>query len=177
MQRKNYILRTSSKHHKGQRNAIAMILAIGTMVILATIMALSISLSSQTTKTTTNYYLHEQTVLLSKSAAEYALLRISQDLPCTHQNFNFTPDLNQDGSTLDDIYDINIDLTYIYTGNAPCTADATLDGVGTAASRRYFNITTPAQNGSVLMDITVSVTDVNITSEPICYFKRTIQKL
>jgi len=159
MQRKNHLLKKS-------RNAIAMIMAIGVIVIIATIMALALNLSTQTTKRTTDLYVYEQAVLLSKSAAEYALLRISQDGPCTHYNdLNFSPDLDGDGTA--DYYDINITLRYIYTNTSPCTTAGT-----------YTTVTTPEQNGSVLMDITVSVPrSKNVTSEPITYFRRTIQKL
>lgn len=150
MQRKNYLLKKS---------AFAMIMAISVIVIISTIMALSLAMTAETTKRTTDLYLYEQAVLLSKSAAEYALLRVSQDGPCSHTN-----DLN---FRHDGIYDINIALKYIYTQPSPCAN----------ANDKYFDISTPEQNGSVLMDITVSVTDENITTEPIRYFRRSIQKL
>lgn len=165
MQRKNYLLTKS-------RNAMAMIMAIAVIVIIATIMALALALSSQTTKRTTDLYVYEQAVLLSKSAAEYALLRISKVTPCTISSLNFSPDIDGDGT--DDYYDINISLSYIYK-NPPtdCTANAIAP-----ANRMYTTVTTDEQNGSVLMDITVSVPkSKNIGSEPITYFRRTIQKL
>lgn len=155
MQRKNHLL-------KSRRNAMAMIMAIGVIVIIATIMALALSLSSQTTKRTTDLYLYEQAVLLSKSASEYALLEISQATACSIDTLIFNPP-----SPLD-YYDINISMQYIYTEVATCNA-----GGGTS----YFIVSTPEQNGSVLMDITVSVDDPTITSEPITYFRRIIQKL
>lgn len=138
---------------------MAMIMAIGVIVILSTIMALSLSMTTETTKKTTDLYIYEQAVLLSKSAAEYALLQISQNPPCSVDNLNFIQDT---------FYDINITLRYIYDSNASCITNG-----GTF----YTAVTTPEQNGSVLMDITVSVTDPNITSEPITYFRRSIQKL
>jgi len=152
MQRKNYILKT------GSRPAIAMVMAIAVIIIMATIMAVTLSLSSKTTKQGASLYLYEQATLLSKSASEYALLRIAQDGPCTHTN-----DLNfqQDG-----IFDINISLRYIYTAPSPCTAAQT-----------YTTVTTPEQNGSVLMDVTVTVSDTTVSPEPIRYFRRSIQKL
>jgi len=151
MQRKNHFLK------RRRRPAIAIIMAIAVIVIMATIMALSLSLSSQTTKQTTALYLYEQAEMLSKSAAEYALLKIAQDGPCTHTN-----DLNfqQDG-----LYDINISLKYIYLAPSPCSADQT-----------YTTVTTAEQNGSILLDISVSV-DENVSGEPIRYFRRTLQKL
>lgn len=145
-----------TKTHKTSRNAIAMIMAISVIVIVATILTLSLMLTTQTTKKTTDIYLYERAVLLSKSATEYALLRISQDGPCNHTN-----DLNFPQENL--LYDINITLKYIYTTPSPCTTAQT-----------YTTVTTPEQNGSVLMDVTVTT---NAGSEPIRYFRRTLQKL
>jgi len=153
MQRKNNILKRGHKH------GIAMIMAIAVIVIIATIMALSITLTSQTTKRTTDVYLYEQAALLAHSAAEYALLQISQNPPCSNLDTNFIQDT---------LYNITINLRYIYDSNAPCAANG-----GTL----YTTVTTPEENGSVLMDITVDVNDTNIATEPIRYFKRTLQKL
>ncbi|UCM99885.1 hypothetical protein LCX93_10210 [Sulfurimonas sp. SWIR-19] len=138
---------------------MAMIMAIAVIVIIATIMALAISLTSQTTKRTTDTYLYEQSVLLAHSAAEYALLRISQSPPCSNLDTTFTQDA---------LYNITINLRYIYDSNAPCLSNG-----GTL----YTTITTPEQNGSVLMDITVDVNDTTVATEPVRYFKRTLQKL
>ncbi len=159
MQRKNYILRASNS--KKLRKGFAMIMAIGFLIIMSSILALTLSLTTKTTKNTTDLYLYEQAVLLSKSAAEYALLRIAQANPCTIDNLNFTQD---------SIYDINIDIRYIYSNPSPCT------NLG-EPTRDYFQISTPELNGSVLMDITVTVDDANVTSEKINYFRRSIQKL
>ncbi len=153
MQRKNNILRSF-------RSGIAMVMAITVLVIMATIMALSLTLTSQTAKKSTDLYLYEQSILLSKSATEYALLKIAQDGPCTHTN-----DLN---FVQDSFYNINITLSYIYEENSnPCTVAQT-----------YAEVATDEQNGSVIMDVTVSVPDnIGVASEPIRYFRRTIQKL
>ncbi|QSZ41025.1 hypothetical protein GJV85_02475 [Sulfurimonas aquatica] len=153
MQRKNYFLKTSK--YKNSRSGIAMIMAITVIVIVATIMALSLSMTAQTTKRTTDLYLYEQSVLMSKSATEYALLRISQNNGCLNTIAPFT---------IDSIYDITIDIKYI--GTAP-----------TACSDYISNIQTPEQDGSVLLDVTVSINDTNITNEPITFFRRSIQKL
>ena len=146
MQRKNNILKTS----KRSKSAIAMIMAISVIVIIGTIMALSLSLTTQTINRTADIYLYEQSVLYSKSVAELALLDIAEN-NCTN-NFNIT---------FDSIYEANVTMQYVYSG-----------AVGTC--NNYFNIITPEQNGSVLMDITVS-TDVG--NEPVRYFRRTMQKL
>ena len=161
MQRKNYLLKYTRQKY---RNGIAMIMAIMVIVILATIMALSLSLTTQTTKRTTDLYIYEQAVLLSQSAAEYALLRISQETPC----FNLDLDFKAPDDL--DYFDINITTKYVYT-------NATSLCTGTGNSEDWFDIQTDEQNGSVLMDITVSVDDPTISTEPIRYFRRSIQKL
>lgn len=151
MQRKNNLLRKST------RSGMAMIMAIAVIVIVATIMAISIALTTMSSKKTVDLYIYEQAILLSKSAAEYGLLRISQSNPCTITNLNFSKDY----------YDINMSIRYIYSEALTCND----------TNKEYFNITTNEQNGSVLMDIKVSVDDPNIVSEPIVYFRRSIQKL
>jgi len=139
---------------------MAMIMAIAVIVIMATIMALSLAMTAQTTKSTTDLYLYEQSVLLSKSATEYALLLIAQNPPCTNLNQSFTQDI---------IYTVDISMQYIYDSNVPCATNG-----GTL----YTPVSTPEQNGSVLMDVTVTVPiTANAGTEPIRYFRRTIQKL
>ena len=154
MQRKNSIL----SYHK--KPAFAMIMAIAVIVIISTIMALGMYLSTKSSKRTADLYLYEQAVLEAHSAAEYSLLKIAQDGPCSHYN-----DLNfiQDG-----IYEINITNRFVYTTPLP---------TGCSNEEIYATVITPEQNGSVLMDISVSVVDPTVVSEPIRYFRRSLQKL
>ncbi|PHS57659.1 MAG: hypothetical protein COB17_05460 [Sulfurimonas sp.] len=155
MQRKNNILNNS------KRGGFAMIMAIAAIVVIAGIMALALSLTTQTAKRTTNLYLYEQIILYSQSAAEFTLLNIAQQQACVEPANNL---LNY---TLDNMYDINITLAYVYTDPSPCGAFGS----------DYTTVTTKEQNGSVLMDITVTVDNPNISSEPIRYFRRSMQKL
>jgi len=157
MQRKNNFLNTS--HYRDKRSGMAMIMAIAVLVIIATIMALALALTAQTSKRTKDLYLYEQAALYSKSAAEYALLRVSLNPPCSNLDQNFT-----EGG----IYNIKIQMRYIYDSNAPCVANG-----GTL----YTIIHTPEENGSVLLDVTVDINDTSVATEPIRYFRRTIQKL
>ena len=160
MQRKNYFLRNSTPKSK---SGMAMIMAIMVIVVIATIMALSLSLTTQTSKRTTDIYLYEQAVLYSKSAAELALLDIAQN-GCQN-SFNATL-----GNTGEVQYDVNVTMQYVYT-------NAVTNGAVTC--NEYVNpyIQTNEQNGSVLMDITTTLHDPTITTEPIRYFRRSIQKL
>lgn len=159
MQRKNNFLNNKST----QRSGIALIMAVAVLVILSTIMALSLSLTAQTTKRTADLYLHEQAILVSKSAAELALLSIAKSTPCNVPSNELNYKFNLDGdssTTADEIYDVNITLDFVYKG--------------ISCSDEYFEIDTDEQNGSVLMDITVTT---NEGTEPIRYFRRSIQKL
>lgn len=131
-----------------------MIMAIGAVVIIAGVMALSLSLSTQSQKRTTDIYLYEQALIYTKSATEFALLKIAEVTPCSITSLNqaFPP------------FDLNITMRYVYTLPSPCVnTDANLTVVST-----------PEQNGSVLIDATVT-TDAG--TETIRVFKRTIQKL
>ena len=134
---------------------MAMIMAIAVIVIIATIMALAVSLTSKTTKRTTDIYLYEQSALYAKSAVELALLKIAESAPCSVTSYNIS---------FDGIYDANVTMKYIYTAPSPCVG----------AGNDYFNISTAEENGSVLMDISVTT---NEGTEPIRYFRRSIQKL
>ncbi len=134
-----------------------MIMAITVIVIIATIMALSVALTSQTTKRTTDIYLYEQASLYAKAASEIALLDIAKN-GCQDTNNTIF------GNAGEIQYDANVTMQYIYTTPvAGCT--------------QYTTISTPEQNGSVVMDIAVTLHDPSITTEPIRYFRRTIQKL
>ena len=157
MQRQNSILNSSQKRNK--KGGFAIIMAIAVIVVIATIMALSLSLTSQTAKRTTDIYLHEQVVLLAKSAVEYSLFQIAAYGPCSVPSMNF----QHNG-----IYDINITNRYIYT-NLCANPDHS------AGILTY--VVNPDSNGTAIIDVAVSVNDTSITSEPIRYFRRTIQKL
>ena len=155
MQRKNNLLNS----HK---NGMAMIMAIMVIVVLGTIMALSISMTALTTKRTNGLYLYEQSVLLAKAATEYQLLLIAQNPPCSDLDSTFIQD---------NIYTINIKTLYIYENIE------TVDPCIAAAGTSYTTVTTPEQDGSALIDVSVSVVDTSVSTEPIRYFRRTIQKL
>lgn len=158
MQRTNNILRAS------KRGGFAMIMAIILIVVLTTIMAIMIELTQKTTKETTDIYLKEQAILLAKSATELALLEISGNNRGVGGNTNclgtvnaFYPSANHP------IFDINVTMHYI--------------GLNCTNGYNFIpNINTPDSNGSVLID-TVVTSDANVSTEPIRYTRRTLQKL
>ncbi|MCF6339810.1 MAG: hypothetical protein L3J10_03510 [Sulfurimonas sp.] len=155
MQRKNNILKIYP--HKN-RDGFAMIMAIAVIIIISTIMALSLSLTTKTSKKTTDIYLYEQAILYSKSAAELALLDIADNGPCV----NVGPYPFEGG-----LYNATVTLLYVYRG-LDCTTFIP------PANNYFTTLQTDKQSGSVLMDITVTT---NAGTEPIRYFRRSIQKL
>ena len=159
MQRKNTVL-TSCK-----KNGFAMIMAIIVIVVLTTIMAYTLTLTSKTTKQTTDLYLREQAVLLAQSAAEYTLLAISGHDRGANGNTNCLGAVNiQYPTSANPIFDINVTIGYI--------------GLNCQNGFNYIqNITTPESNGTVLLNITVVSHDTTTSTEPIRYFRRTLQKL
>jgi hypothetical protein len=155
MQRKNSIL---------NRSGMAMIMAIFVIVIISTILALSLRLSTQTTQKTTDLYLYEQSAILAHSAAEYGMLELAKVAPCSLANRTFT---------YNGIYDINITMRYIPAAGTACAANASTI-LGTTS-----NYTAPngiSLDGNVIMDITVTANPTG-TTEPVRYFRRTVQKL
>ncbi len=160
MQRKNSILKISS-HKASQRTGMAMIMAIAVIVIVATILSLSLMLTTHTTKKTTDLYLYEQAALLSHSASEYAMLRLSQANPCSIAALNYS---------YNNIYDINTSMFYISVAGTPCDTNST------AIGRNRGTTAWTASDGTVILDVTVQ-TKPDITTEPVRYFRRTIQKL
>ncbi|WP_345980232.1 hypothetical protein [Sulfurimonas sp. HSL3-2] len=158
MQRKNSILRSSA------RSGFAMIMAIIVIVVLTTIMALTLNLTSQTTKQTTDLYLREQAILLAKSGAELALLAISGHDRGAGGNTNCLGNVTAVyPAAATPIFNINVDIRYI--------------GLNCLNGFNYINaISTPESNGTVLMDVTVTSVP-SVATEPIRYFRRTLQKL
>ena len=142
------------------RRGFTLLSAIFLMVLVATLMVLSFSLSTQTAKQTGDIYLQEQGQLLARSATEFALLAISG-----HNNSNdCIENINLNYPEGAPVFDINMTLYYIGNG-LPCNNDHLLAN----------NIETAESNGTVLIDTIVSYTDPG-TNETVRYFRRTIQK-
>ena len=138
-----------------------MLTALIFMVLVATLGALALSLSTTTVKQTSDLYLREQAELLVQSATEYALLAISGHAINTTNGC-----LNTINATYENIFDINISLYYM--GNGLPARCQTLTG-------NSNNITTTDSNITVVIDTIVSTAD-GISTEPIRLHRRTIQK-
>lgn len=120
---------------------------------------LSLSLSTQSTKQTTDIYIKNQAELLLRSGTEYALLAISG----AHNGC--LKDVNM---TYNHMFNINVSIMYIGNGLS-----------GTNCTQLGGNITTNDSNRTVILDTVVSTKPEltpNTILEPIRLHRRTIQK-
>lgn len=147
-----------------------MIMAIGVIVILGTIMALTLQMSSITSKQTINDYLHEQAILLTRSATELALLAISttdRRVGClTSLNGTYAP-------TGTAIFDINMTWSYIGLSGGNANNEC-------LPAENYIqnaDVNDSDSKGSILLDVIVTLSDQTLSNEPIRYHRRTLQKL
>jgi hypothetical protein len=142
------------------RKGFGLIMAIAFIVLVATIGALALSFSTQTSKQTEDVYLRAQAELLAMSTAEYALLALS-----AHNISNTDGCIDTISIVHNNLFTANVRMSYI--GN----------GLPTVASCRMLqgadNIATVDSNVTVLMDITVE--SLNGT-DPIRIHRRTLQK-
>ena len=146
------------------RRGFSMLTALIFMVLVATLGALALSLSTATVKQTSDLYLREQAELLVQSATEYALLAISgHDFSANCLN---TIHATYPTTESDKLFDINISLYYM--GNGLPVGCQTL-------TANLNNIDTNESNLTVMIDTIVSSAD-GISLEPIRLHRRTIQK-
>lgn len=143
------------------RKGFSLLTAIIFLILIATLSALSITLSTQSVKQTTDIYLKTQSELLLRSGTEFAMLAISG------HNFNATClnslSIRYPENTADYTHDINISISYIGS-NLP------------AGCNQYgTDIATPDSNRTVIIDTVVS-TNPTIQNEQIRLHRRTIQK-
>lgn len=146
------------------RKGFSLITALVFMILVATLGALALSLSTTSVKQTSDLYLREQAELLALSATEYALLAISaHDFSANCLN-TINSTYTQDGTTT--LFDINISLYYL--GNGLPANCSTL-------TNNLNNIDTNDSNRTVIIDTIVTSAN-GTTTEPIRYHRRTIQK-
>ena len=154
MQRKNYLLKQPM-----QRSGIAMIMAIFVMIILATIMAFTIQMTTKTAKRAADIYIENQALLFAKNAGEYVIYKIMKDKNCSLTSYN---------TTLQTYYQINVNISYILSDpNSVCpTSEIALTAVGDADAYAYARI-----------DVTVTVDNDAVATEPIRIFRRYVENI
>jgi hypothetical protein len=143
------------------RRGIGLIMAIAFIVLVATIGALALSFSTQTSRQTGDVYLRAQAELLAMSATEYALLALSahniSDANNCINNINIEHN--------NELFTINMTMSYIGS-DLPLANCNVLNGAG--------NIATVDSNVTVLIDTIVQSTLTD--REPIRIHRRTLQK-
>jgi len=149
------------------RKGIAMIIAIVFLVIVATLMALMLNLTTQTSHRTEHMYFNEQAQLLAKSATEFAMLAISGHDRLVGVNDCLETITSQYPAGGAPIFTIDTTIRYIGLGNN-----------GTCGTSSFVNTIATAQSqGTVLIDVYVSSIDANLNlGETITYHRRTLQK-
>lgn len=144
------------------RRGFSMITAIIFIVLVATLGALALSLSTQTTKQTTDLFLREQGELLAQSATEFALLAFSaHEINATNgclQQIN--AQYPQAGANA--LFDINVTLRYLGNG-LPCNAGFIINNA----------VATNDSNLTLIIDTLVTS---SAGTEPISFHRRTLQK-
>lgn len=145
MQRKNNFLKRSKR-------GLALIMAIMVIIIISTILALALMMNSQTSKSTADLYLYEQSRLLARSAAEYAVFKIGVDNNDTNR-CSYTGEVFTENT----IYNIAINVNYIY--------DDTTSACGA------IDLTQDTPFGAALIDVSVEVPK-NVVGESIRVFNR-----
>ena len=145
------------------KRGFSLLTALVFLILIATISALSISLSTQSVKQTTDIYLKNEAELLLRSGTEFAMLAMSG-----YPDYN-TSCLETINMTYNSTYDINVTIKYIGT-NMHCSVANTLDN----------NISTADSNRTVIIDTVVTTNPALTTDgtipEQIHLHRRTIQK-
>jgi hypothetical protein len=154
--------------HNRQRKGIALFTAIAFMLIMATIMALMLSMTAQTGKRGTDIYFQEQAYMLAKSATEYALLAISGHDRATNSCINeINSGYQCTGGNC--VYDITTKIRYIGLSALGGTCDNEDSLIDT--------IVTPESNGTVMIDVYVTVDPAQAgNTEELRFHRRTLQK-
>lgn len=149
-----------------RKNGIAMIMAIMTIILIATIMALGLAMTTQTTSRNTDLYLSEQAEILADSAREYAMYKIGST-PCIESGYTFIQD---------NFYNIKIDIKYITTEGCaavPGATTPTLDYIPTLNANHFdSNLISPVAVINVYVETNTSTTT---TSEKISFHKKYIE--
>ena len=142
-----------------KHSGMAMMMAIAVLVVLATIMAFTIQMSTKTGKRVVDVYVENQANLFAKNAAEYAVYKISKDKNCTLSSFDVT---------LQSYYDVHVDVSYILSD--------TTSGCSTSAIP-LTSVGGPEAYGYARIDVTVVVDDDTVVTEPIRIFRRYVEDI
>lgn len=155
------------------RRGFSLITAIMFIVLVATLGAMALSFSSQTSKQTSDIYLKSQAELLVRSATEFALLAIS-----AHHINAANGCLNRINAvypnTANPLFDININIRYFGRATASTESKPTLPTAATC-NLAADGVQHPDIQRMAMIDVFVSTVN-NVATEPIRIHRRTLQK-
>lgn len=148
-----------------KRRGFAMIMAIFVVLLVAAGGVLLLSNASRGVKSVSDTYLRTQAELLAESATEFAVMRAQGFDTSVGAGGHCLEKLNidvKDASGASSMFDINVVMRYSFAHGAPgsCT-----------------NVLATDTNLSTMILVDVSVTDHNLSTEPIRVYKRSWQKL
>ena len=157
-----------------KRDGFALIMALGMLVVIATIMALAIQLSSHTSKRVVDDYIKNQAQLYAKNGAEFAIYKISKEFnsskdPCSIKSIN---------TNIDGIYDLNITLSYAFSDHnktQTCGNDNTnkLD----IYTSELMDANGSREYGYVKIDVFVDTNRSGVTTEAIRIYKSYLEDI
>lgn len=143
--------------------------AIFFLLLVVTLLAIMVSMTAQTSKRGTDIYFQEQAHLLAKSATEYALLAISgHERNSTTQCINAINIRHLPDGAGNSVYEVNTTIRYIGLSS--------LGGTCAGNNSLINNIVTPESNGTILVDVYVSIPTRETGMEPVRFHRRTMQK-
>ncbi len=154
------------------RKAFSMLTAIFIIVLMATVAAFIVSLSGKMVKGTTVQFQHEQSVLLAKSYTEYAIMAVTAN---EHNSANCLNNISgaygdSDGDGVADIYNIDVNISYIGNTDLHANCNTLSNGVITEKSPL-----------SIIVDVFVSYKDLDhpagAGAPDITYHRRSLQKI
>jgi len=152
-----------------RKKGFGLITAIVLLVLISTVAMMILSITTTSSKKATDDYLRIQAEMLSRSATEFAIMRV--------QGFD-----RSGGNCLENLditatpFDINVTINYLFNGNKPVNcADSNV-----WASAETTPLVDPDLSGTVIMDVVVTEhmdgSPADWNKEPIRIHKRTIQK-
>ncbi|WP_309498823.1 type II secretion system protein [Sulfurovum sp.] len=154
------------------RKAFSMLTAIFIIVLMATVAAFIMSLSGKMVQETTAQFQREQSMLLAKSYTEYAIMAVTAN---EHNTSNCLNNISgkygdSDGDGVGDIYNIDVNISYI--GNTNLHANC----------RTLSNsVVNPKSPLSIIVDVFVSYKDLDhpggASAPNITYHRRSLQKI
>ena len=154
------------------RKAFSMLTAIFIIVLMATVAAFIVNLSGKMVKGTTAQFQREQSMLLAKSYTEYAIMAVTANEHTTGNCLNTITGAygDSDGDGVADMYNINVNISYI--GNTD------LDGSCNTLSNAVVTEKSPL---NIIVDVFVSYKDMDhpagAGAPDITYHRRSLQKI